>query len=332
MPSHAYLTRFRSFDGVFAVGAWFVTACLEPNILPTFSSGSTAESTSTAASATSTHSDTADAAEGSSGLDENADAGPESESDPTATTTAGPPAPFCGDGVLDPGEQCDEGKANNAHGSCRPNCTAARCGDGDAWTGVEGCDDGPTGNVLEVGACAPDCSRLIEERTISRGTEFGGGDFGVNPVAFADSSCEPGSLAMFAYPGVREAALSDLDTSESIDWVLQPFTAYVSETAELIWITDDVPLLGVRRGEQGALENSVVPECEMLCSARHSVTGLIGGWTTRVDETCNQWSSSSDLDSLRVGDMRSVTAFLDDGGPDLGCDAPQLVSVYCVAQ
>ena len=34
-----------------------------------------------------------------------------------------------------------------------------------------------------------------------------------------------------------------------IDWVLLPYTRYLNEKGNLIWITDAVPLLGVRNGK-----------------------------------------------------------------------------------
>ena len=50
------------------------------------------------------------------------------------------PAPTCGDGVVDPGEACDDGAGNGAMNSCTAACTAAVCGDGLVGPG-EGCDD-----------------------------------------------------------------------------------------------------------------------------------------------------------------------------------------------
>lgn len=49
----------------------------------------------------------------------------------------------CGDGSLDPGEECDDGEMNsNAEsGACRTNCRAAFCGDAVLDEG-EQCDDG----------------------------------------------------------------------------------------------------------------------------------------------------------------------------------------------
>ena len=64
---------------------------------------------------------------------------------------------LCGDGVLDLGEECDDGTANsNAAGSsCRRNCRlAALCGDAIVDAGEE-CDDG---NLLDGDGCQADCT------------------------------------------------------------------------------------------------------------------------------------------------------------------------------
>jgi cysteine-rich repeat protein len=65
--------------------------------------------------------------------------------------------PQCGDGILDDqfGETCDDGAANNDRmaDACRTSCTKARCGDG--WQDSrEACDDG---NASEGDGCSSDC-------------------------------------------------------------------------------------------------------------------------------------------------------------------------------
>jgi fibro-slime domain-containing protein len=63
----------------------------------------------------------------------------------------------CGNGVLDSGEQCDLGAAKNtgAYGGCNANCTLAPyCGDG-IKQGTEQCDDGK--NDGTYGTCSPGC-------------------------------------------------------------------------------------------------------------------------------------------------------------------------------
>ncbi len=66
---------------------------------------------------------------------------------------------FCGDGVIDPGEQCDAGAANAdlPNAACRSNCSTPRCGDGlrDDVRG-EQCDDG---NARNDDGCLTDCIR-----------------------------------------------------------------------------------------------------------------------------------------------------------------------------
>jgi cysteine-rich repeat protein len=60
----------------------------------------------------------------------------------------------CGDGSVDPGEQCDLGSENSASGACTSACTIAECGDGMVYEGFEECDDGNGSNTDD---CVQDC-------------------------------------------------------------------------------------------------------------------------------------------------------------------------------
>ncbi len=64
-----------------------------------------------------------------------------------------PPEPFCGDGIVDDGEECDDGNSDNLD-DCRNDCTLPFCGDGIVDLGEE-CDDG--GNESGDG-CSPVCT------------------------------------------------------------------------------------------------------------------------------------------------------------------------------
>src|SRR5438105_2880201 len=58
--------------------------------------------------------------------------------DVVSSTNVGPG--FCGDGILDPGEQCDDGNFDSSDGCV--GCAFAFCGDGVVEAGLEQCDDG----------------------------------------------------------------------------------------------------------------------------------------------------------------------------------------------
>jgi len=80
---------------------------------------------------------------------------PESAQTKGRCATAGA-AHCCGDGIVDPGEECDDGAADGAtDAACRTDCTVKRCGDGivDVERG-EQCD---RGDVLPGDGCSARC-------------------------------------------------------------------------------------------------------------------------------------------------------------------------------
>jgi cysteine-rich repeat protein len=60
----------------------------------------------------------------------------------------------CGNGVVDPGEPCDDGNDGDDTNACLDGCVAASCGDGHLWAGHEDCDDG---NGINTDACLDTC-------------------------------------------------------------------------------------------------------------------------------------------------------------------------------
>jgi cysteine-rich repeat protein len=72
----------------------------------------------------------------------------------------GPPLPNCGNLLLEPGEECDDGNLLDCDG-CTPACLSEECGNGriDCRPAVdvdEGCDDG---NTIGCDGCAANCAR-----------------------------------------------------------------------------------------------------------------------------------------------------------------------------
>lgn len=57
-------------------------------------------------------------------------------------TTTEQPATICGDAIVDPGEECDDGNTDSED-VCTAECKLATCGDGFIFWGVEDCDGGP---------------------------------------------------------------------------------------------------------------------------------------------------------------------------------------------
>jgi len=65
-------------------------------------------------------------------------------------------SPMCGDGIVDEGEDCDDGLPSD-DGPCVDGCNNNICGDGYVHAGVEICDAGQQ-NGMYGGSCAEDCT------------------------------------------------------------------------------------------------------------------------------------------------------------------------------
>jgi cysteine-rich repeat protein len=61
----------------------------------------------------------------------------------------------CGNGLVEPGEDCDDGDGNQQN-ECLADCTFASCGDGFLWLGFEECDPGADA-IGPNEACVPGC-------------------------------------------------------------------------------------------------------------------------------------------------------------------------------
>ncbi len=201
---------------------------------------------------------------------------------------------------------------------------AAICGDGRV-EGGEVCDDGPDPELLP-GACAPNCRARIETRRIQLSASATRGDLGPDPVATADGLCSAGFRALFADGRTRRATTVPNTSSEPVDWVLRPYTAYVNGAGALLWVTDEVALLGVRQGVAQPLRNPIVPFEQNPPAA---LTGLTPHWTTLELDDCQGWSSAApgDLHNAGIPWIPDDGGFLNNGavGP---CDA--FDHVYCV--
>jgi hypothetical protein len=111
--------------------------------------------------------------------------------------------PLCGNGVVDPGEQCDSGTNNSSTepNHCRTNCLNHHCGDAVVDDGSqETCDDGLDNSNHAPDACRYDCrparcgDDVKDSDESCDGSDLGGetcAGLGLGPGALTcDASCE----------------------------------------------------------------------------------------------------------------------------------------------
>ncbi len=124
---------------------------------------------------------------------------------------------FCGDGIQDEGEECDDGN-NEPDDGCDPNCALEpRCGDGAQDEGEE-CDDG---NNEPDDGCASNC--ILEpycgDGTLDEGEECDDGNSNRGDGCSADCVIEPGCLDSFESNNTREDAAL-LETGEHLELLI----------------------------------------------------------------------------------------------------------------
>jgi fibro-slime domain-containing protein len=103
--------------------------------------------------------------------------------------------PICGDGVVSPGEQCDNGDNPGGYNQCNPDCTRGEyCGDGIVQEEYETCDNGVNIDSYGESGCAPNCQTPPRCGDGVVQTQFGercdNGDEN-NTGGYGLESCEP---------------------------------------------------------------------------------------------------------------------------------------------
>jgi len=95
----------------------------------------------------------------------------------------------CGNGILEPGESCDDANVTSGDG-CDANCTATACGNGITTSG-ESCDDG---NVANGDGCRADCSlEICGDGTVDAGEDCDDGNVVSGDCCSASCGFESGA-------------------------------------------------------------------------------------------------------------------------------------------
>lgn len=179
---------------------------------------------------------------------------------------------------------------------------------------------------MEVGACRPDCAGTVQSRTIRLSNTSVLGDLGEEPIATVDALCPVGYRAMFSDGTTRRATVAGNGVFDPLDWVLEPYTAYLNATGSVVWVTDEVALLGVRTGAAQTLLAPIVP---LENNPPGCITGMNADWTSPANANCLGWSTTLDSENHNVGIpwIQDLGSFLNNGGLT-PCNLPE--HVYCV--
>jgi cysteine-rich repeat protein len=184
------------------------------------------------------------------------------------TDTSPPPDPVCGDGVLDPGEACDDGAANADDGACTLACAVAICGDMLVHAGVEDCDDG---NAANDDLCVSGCKNAAcGDGFVGPGEGCDDGNQVDNDKCGNDCAapnCGDGKLQ------VDEGEVCDDGNKEDSDACLT--------TCALASCGDGSVQVGVEDCDDGNGDDS--DACTTLCKAPSCMDGLESGSETDID-------------------------------------------------
>ena len=226
----------------------------------------------------------------------------------------------CGNGMLDPGEDCDLGEDNDDQGACKLDCSEQVCGDGFVGPG-ESCDDGnsidddgcPSTCLLEscgAGAITDAMVRLLEscgDGVLDPGESCDDGN--ASDADACPSTCEIASCGDgFTFEGVEECdegpGLSDAGTCLS--------------TCEIASCGDGYLLEGVEACDDGNMINSdaCLSSCELAtCGDGYLQIGVEECDDQNIDNTD---ACLSNCQQARCGDgeLWAGVELCDDGNDD----------------
>ncbi len=196
---------------------------------PTTSATTTTSSTSTGDASTSTSDTSA------------------STSTDAASSTGDAPLVGCGNGELDPGEECDLGLVDNSNsGACTIECKDAKCGDGLLQIGKEACDNGGSNNNTSYGGCmqncqlGPRCSDGIvqDAEECDLGDDNGSGEFSPEGVPCDDGCRYQARLVFLSSITYKGGELGGVEGAHTKCKLLAEKAGYDNSENFMAWLSD----------------------------------------------------------------------------------------------
>jgi hypothetical protein len=188
---------------------------------------------------------------------------------------------------------------------------ASCCGDGVRGPD-EVCDDGVV-SATDLGSCNPECTGFYQKKLIRETSALYTGDLG--GAAGADRFCQEelgsGWKALIVGGG-RRATVTPLQGDGQIDWVISKYTHYYNASDQLLWRTDETPLLGVSNGQRmntyaPAFFNFSYPwggyDSSWVEVTRNDTIGQLAGTCLGWSTTDRQENGTFPFPDLTIGDQ-----------------------------
>lgn len=228
----------------------------------------------------------------------------------------------CGNGFVDPGEECDVGRFNADTGACKTDCTSQYCGDG--FVGPdERCDDAN-------GVDDDDCTNLCGVPILCGNAELDADEDCDDGNSSVTDDCLPSCLAASCGDGVARAGVEDCDDGVHNS----DFTPDACRTICLRAFCGDQVIDKAEACDEGAANSNAASDaCREDCALPTCGDGVVDTGEECDDRAFNSDDTPNacrtDCSAPSCGD--GVTDSLedcDDGAETAGCDS-DCTAVVC---